>query len=282
MGKFLKKMPEKLPENWLIGGMALILTAVLVASILLSGASSPEIQQTQASTQAALPPLREKPYNPWDFYYLGNFLSCLGAYTVPGIDVSCFQEDIRWEEVAKAGIEFAMVRIGYRGYMEGVLEEDPTQAENRNGARAAGIDVGVYFFTQAVSVEEAVEEARFVLHLLDGWELDLPVVFDWEYISPEARTANVTPETLNACALAFCREIESRGYDAMVYFNPHLAEDYYRLEELTEYGFWLAHYSDEMTFPYAVDLWQYTNQGTVPGIDTPVDVNLAFGSLYEG
>lgn len=282
MGKFLKKMPDKLPENWLIGGMALLLTAVLVASILLSGASSPEIQQTQASTQAALPPLREKPYNPWDFYYLGNFLSCLGVYTVPGIDVSCFQEDIRWEEVAKAGIEFAMVRIGYRGYMEGVLEEDPTQAENRNGARAAGIDVGVYFFSQAVSVEEAVEEARFVLHLLDGWELDLPVVFDWEYISPEARTANVTPETLNACALAFCREIESRGYDAMVYFNPHLAEDYYRLEELTEYGFWLAHYSDEMTFPYAVDLWQYTNQGTVPGIDTPVDVNLAFGSLYEG
>ena len=127
--------------------------------------------------------------------------------------------------------------------------------------------------------EEAREEARFVLSLLNGATLQLPIVFDWEHVSaPDARTAAMTARQLNACALAFCQEIEQAGYDAMVYFNQDQARHMYDLLSLQEagYPFWLAMYSDTMTFAHKLSMWQYTDGGNVPGISTNVDMNLLF------
>jgi GH25 family lysozyme M1 (1,4-beta-N-acetylmuramidase) len=124
-----------------------------------------------------------------------------------------------------------------------------------------------------------VEEARFLLQLLDGRDLDLPVVFDWETVSSaEARTANMDRKTLNACALAFCRTIEEAGYDTMVYFNLDLGRRMFQLLKLQEegYDFWLAMYSDQLNYAYRVRMWQYTSSGTVAGIRGNVDLNLYF------
>ena len=103
---------------------------------------------------------------------------------------------------------------------------------------------------------------------------EMGIAFDWEYISADARTGNIDGQTMTDCAIAFCQTIANAGYKPIIYFNQHQALEQYALEELTAYDFWLAMYNEEMTFPYRVDLWQYTEDGTVPGIEGPVDINL--------
>ena len=137
--------------------------------------------------------------------------------------------------------------------------------------------MGAYFYSQAVSEEEAAEEAAWCIDFLKEYEINLPVVFDWEYVSQEARTGSMDRELLTRCAQVFCEKIEQAGYDAMVYFNPHLATDYYDLLQLQNYPFWLAMYTSVMDYPHRVDYWQYTDQGSLPGIDTTVDINLKLG-----
>jgi GH25 family lysozyme M1 (1,4-beta-N-acetylmuramidase) len=127
---------------------------------------------------------------------------------------------------------------------------------------------------------EALEEANFALSVMEGWELDLPLVYDWEYVSDTARTANVDRRTLTDCTKAFCRQVEYGGFEPMVYFNVSQARHLLYLEELTEFRFWLAQYLPGLDFAYRVDFWQYTGQGTVPGIEVPVDLNLWFN--YSG
>ena len=99
-------------------------------------------------------------------------------------------------------------------------------------------------------------------------------VFNWEYVSDDVRTGIMNGRTLTDCAIAFCEAVEAKGYDAMVYFNQDQAKNMYRLEELTDYDFWLAMYSDQMDFPYRVEMWQYTEEGSVPGIEGNTDINL--------
>ena len=130
-----------------------------------------------------------------------------------------------------------------------------------------------------ITPEEALEEARWCLEFLDGEALDLPVVYDWEYVSPSARTGGVDRETLTECVKTFCAEIEGSGYESMVYFNNHVSRDLLDLEAIAEYPFWLAQYRDQMDYPHRVDLWQYTEEGTVPGIEGDVDIDLMF--IYE-
>lgn len=196
--------------------------------------------------------------------------------SVTGIDVSVYQGEIDWNLVKESGVEFAMIRLGFRGYETGAIQEDGNFRINLEGASAAGLDVGVYFFSQAVSVEEAEEEAQFVLDTLDGAELTMPVVYDWEYISAEARTADVDRRTLTDCSLAFLEKIEDAGYQPMLYFNWIQQRDMLYLRELNSYDFWLALYSDRMTYPYKIKMWQYTCTGTVPGIEGSCDINIFF------
>ena len=156
------------------------------------------------------------------------------------------------------------------------MHEDTHALENLAGAKAAGLKVGAYIFSQAVSVAEAREEAAFALSILGGAELDMPLVFDWEYVNSEARTANMDARTLTDLTRAFCRDVELMGYESMVYFNSSQATDLLVLKELEEYPWWLAMYDITAEFPCKVDLWQYTNSGRVPGVEGDVDVNLMF------
>ncbi len=224
-----------------------------------------------------LPQPERNPYGKLDFQYEGRYLGCIKEDTIPGIDVSYYQGDIDWEKVKASGIEFAIIRLGYRGYgEEGKLVEDKLYQQNIQGALDAGLQVGVYFFSQAISVEEALEEADFVLERLKGYELTMPVVFDWEYVSEEARTAKMDRRTLTDCYIAFCEKLEAEGYTPMAYFNSYQSRALMNLTELEQWPFWLALYSDRMTYPYKIEMWQYTDSGRVPGIEGTVDLNLLF------
>ena len=195
---------------------------------------------------------------------------------VLGVDVSEWMGDIRWKEVAEDGVHFALLRAGRRGYTEGGLYTDGKFEEYYEGATAAGLDVGVYFFSQAISVAEAEEEARLVLKVLDGRPLTLPVFFDWELPAKNARTQKVSAETLTQCALAFFRIIEDAGYVPAYYASMDIAYTRYDLEPLAGYYFWYAQYSGKPTYHYKFNIWQYSSSGKVKGIDYNVDMNLMF------
>ena len=238
----------------------------------------PEIDPDTGETQ---PEPEKNPYGKLDFQYEGRYLGCIKAGTMPGIDVSYYQGKIDWKKVKASGIEFAIIRVGYRGYgQEGKLVEDQMAHENLAGALDAGLKVGVYFFSQAITVEEAVEEAEFVLKRIKVYDITMPVVFDWEYISEEARTAKMDRRTLTDCYKAFCEKIAEAGYTPMAYFNSYQSRQLMYLHELEDYPFWLALYSDRMTYPYRVEMWQYTDSGRVPGIEGNVDINLYFVNEY--
>lgn len=194
-----------------------------------------------------------------------------------GIDVSAHQMEIDWQRVRASGVEFAIIRAGYRGYGAGTLQEDEYFRANLAGAKEAGLDVGVYFFSQAISAQEAVEEAEYVLSLLDGAELELPVFFDWEEVGDDgSRTAGIESYLVGDCAFAFCRRIEQAGYTGGVYFNQRYGYTIMQLELLQPYSFWLAEYRNAPSFLYDFRFWQYTGEGRVDGIDTVVDLDLLF------
>lgn len=232
------------------------------------------------TTEPTLPPPEANPYGRNDFQYdENNHLYSLYGESMAGIDVSKHQGEIDWQQVADSGIEFAMIRVAYRGYGEaGTLVEDPYARANLQGAADAGLDVGVYIFSQALSPEEAVEEAEFLLAIIEEYReiITLPVVFDWERVNREgSRTEGYEDSrTLTDSTLAFCQRIEEAGFEPMVYFNTFHARNLLHLPEVKQYGFWLALYSDRMRYPYKVDVWQYTDSGKVPGIAGPVDLNV--------
>ncbi len=193
-----------------------------------------------------------------------------------GIDVSSHQGAIDWAAVASDGVEYAMIRVGYRGYTEGSTALDELFYDNVGGALDNGIDVGVYFFSQAITEAEAVEEAEIVLRAIEGIDITYPIIFDWEDIPQEARTDGMDSLTLTACAKAFCETIEAAGYPAGIYFNQLYGYQEYDLPALDDYIFWLAQYDSAPTFLYDFQMWQYTNAGTVDGIEGNVDLNLSF------
>ena len=199
-----------------------------------------------------------------------------GVTGVPGIDVSAYQPKIDWYAVKEAGIEFAMIRVGYRGYSSGKLDLDDCFLSHIEGALEAGLDVGVYFFSQALTPEEAKEEAEFVLTWIEGYDITYPVVFDWEEVEGTARTDQMNMLMLTSCAESFCETVEEAGYEAAVYFNQAYGYQQFNLVSLLDYTFWLAEYNKAPTFYYDFQLWQYTNEGTVPGIEGPVDLNIWF------
>lgn len=249
----------------------------------LSGSIRPTATIPSSQAQATVPTIPKNPFSHGDFVYQNGYLTCLAGESLLGVDVSEYQGVIDWQTVANHNIRFAMVRVGARGWGEaGNIIADAHWEANLDGAAEAGLLTGVYFFSQAISEEEAREEARFVLDKLDGRALQLPVVFDWEIIpSDSARTADMKPDQLNRCAIAFCEEIRAAGYEPMVYFNQDIAYHMLDLNLMYQqaYPFWLAMYTSAMTFPYRVTLWQYTASGTVPGINGLVDLDLYF--IYD-
>lgn len=277
------KMSKRRRREWTaVISLSVVLVALLAVALLLP--KTPEelplptatypTRYDPVETTTEPSPLEPNPYEASDFQYAGRYLTCTAGESLMGIDVSSHQGVIDWKQVADAGVEFVMIRAGFRGFSEGVLYEDERAQENYRGAKEAGLKVGAYFFSQATSVEEALEEAELLLSIVRDWEVDLPLVFDWEYISNTARTADMKRRLLTDCALAFTQRIRAEGYEPMIYFNPHLAKNFLHLEELADCDFWLAMYTDWMRYEHRFFMWQYSNQGKVPGIETAVDLNL--------
>lgn len=261
------KAGPKLLMQWILA-----LSSVLAVMIGIALFLKPE----EPSRQAPPPETTHPTTSTKDYVYDKNgFLSCTTKASIPGIDVSHHQGQIDWAQVKASGIEFAIIRLGYRGYQDGKLHVDEQVEQNLTGAKAAGLKIGAYIFSQATNTAEAVEEAQFALQILGETSLDLPLVYDWEYISDSARTAHVDGDTLMACVRAFCGEAEQAGFEPMVYFNQDLAKTKLDLEAL-QYPFWLAMYSDSLRFAHEVRCWQYTDSGSVPGIHGNVDIDLYF------
>lgn len=229
-----------------------------------------------------LTPLEGMPVNPynWDDFSLDVKGRVTyekdGKRAKTGIDVSVYQKDIDWQAVAADGIDFAILRLGYRGYTEGGLFMDEYFYTNLQGAAEAGLEVGVYFFSQAITPEEAEAEAAYVLNAIEGYSVTYPIAFDWEPVAPGqgARTENLDNDTLTQCAAAFCGKVKAAGYTPAVYFNQTLGYLRYDLREVTDYGLWLAEYDTKPDFYYHFDLWQYTHTGQVEGIEGAVDLDL--------
>ena len=238
------------------------------------------LEEEDTSPASVLHLLPTNPYDELDFQYDGWFLKSTAVECLSGIDVSSYQGEVDWHQVAEAGVDFAIIRLGYRGYESGKLVEDKFARQNLEGAAEAGIQLGVYFFSQALNPNEAREEARFVLDMIDPYEIAMPVVFDWEHVNSEtARTNGMNPYAATDCAQAFLEVIDEAGYWPMMYFNSFQSRKLFYLDQLMDYDFWLALYSDRMSFPYKVDMWQYTCTGTIPGVIGDVDVNVLF--LHE-
>lgn len=200
-----------------------------------------------------------------------------------GIDVAGYQKDIDWNAVKADGIDFAMIRIGYRGATEGMLYVDDYYEDNFNGARAVGLDCGIYFFSQAITTDEAAEEAEFVLDNLDGASLEYPIAFDSEVVTSlgSSRTVELTDEELTAIADAFCDRIEAAGYRTLVYGNARDLQSY-GIDAMTGRGIWWAEYDVEAPSHYTdIVMWQYTSAGEVDGISTSVDMNLDLSSVLD-
>lgn len=202
-----------------------------------------------------------------------------------GVDVSYYQGEIDWNAVAASGVEFAYIRAGYRGYVDGGIIRDERLDANAAAARAAGLEIGLYFFSQAVSPEEAEEEAEWLLEAAQDFDVSLPFVFDWE---AQAGTGESTPRTsgmlggeITACAAAFCATIREAGYTPCVYANRWQGYYDYDLSQLSDAELWISAPGNWDDFYYAHAIWQYSYEGQVPGISTAVDRNLRFLPITE-
>ena len=194
-----------------------------------------------------------------------------------GIDVSEYQGEIDWEQVKQAGIDFAFIRIGYRTYGDGIITYDSAFRRNIEGAQEAGIKVGAYFYSQATNADEAVEEADAVIDALAEYDITYPVVYDWELVYHDnARTDDVSVEALADCCVSFCERVKDSGYTPMIYQNTGTATHKLDLPRIKDYDFWLAEYGDQPSYYYDFKIWQYSNTGSIPGVEGEVDLNICF------
>lgn len=259
--------------------MKKLLIFLTILACLLSGCGrddTPSSTDPTARQKAVI--LETNPYTAADFTYEDGRMVCRSGEAITGIDVSVHQGIIDWAAVAADGIEFAMIRVGYRGMDDGLICEDVNARANLRGALDAGLPVGVYFFSQALTPEEARQEAEFVLEYIADYDITMPVVFDWEHVGNEdARTSDMFDrELLTDCALAFLEPVREAGYRSMIYFNRYQSDELLDLWLLRRSEFWFALYDGQMNFPWEITMWQYTDKGQVDGIKGKVDLNLYF------
>lgn len=198
-----------------------------------------------------------------------------------GIDVSKHQGNIDWTKVAADGVEFAFIRVGLRGYgTEGKLVEDEYFEQNIKGALQAGIKVGVYFYSQAITDAELLEEANLVLEKVKPYNIELPIVFDVEKVSGGKGRANeLSVEERTRLTALFCQTVQDAGYKPMIYHNMEMGTLMLDLGQLEQYDKWFAYYNDDLYYPYAYKVWQYSEKGAVDGINEEVDLNIWFGDF---
>lgn len=201
-----------------------------------------------------------------------------GAKIRTGIDVSYYQGDIDWNAVKSSGVEFVIIRVGYRGLSTGILNNDTKFTTYMQGALAADLKVGVYFFSQAITPAEAEEEADFVLARIAGYNISLPVAIDYEYGGSDGGriyNANLSKEAATQICSSFCNRVASAGYKPMVYANKSMLEN--KLDGVAlgnAFDVWLAHYTDKTSYANNYSFWQYTSDGYVNGISGRVDMDI--------
>ena len=195
---------------------------------------------------------------------------------VLGIDVSKWQKEIDWDKVKNEGVDFAIIRCGYRGSVTGSLVEDPYFEQNIKGARAAGIKVGVYFFTQAVNEVEAVEEASMVISLVRDYELQYPVFIDTEGAGGNGRADSLNVEERTAVCEAFCTTVKNAGLEAGVYASRNWYNNKLTASTLESNAIWLAEYRSVPLYQGYYQMWQYTSKGKINGINGNVDLNVSY------
>ena len=195
-----------------------------------------------------------------------------------GIDVSSYQGDIDWKKVKDAGVEFAILRLGFRGYGEkGIILIDEKFEENYQNAINNEINIGVYFFSQAINSNEVNEEIEMILNNIKDKKIEYPVIFDLEKIKNDsARTDNLTQEEITNLALEFCNKIKESGFKPCVYGNAKTFTTRMKLESLNDYEKWYADYMEKPLYPYDFNIWQYTENGKIDGIAGNVDINICF------
>lgn len=209
------------------------------------------------------------------FYAYEN--SADDVITSVGVDVSTYQGTVDWAAVKDAGVDYVIVRAAYRGYETGRIVPDDLYEQNIRGAVDAGLHVGVYLYSQALSEDEAREEADYLLGLIEGLPIDYPVVYDQEeYTADQARTDGLTGERATLNALAFCERVYDAGYIPMIYTNNDWAQNMYDMEQLDHYPIWYADYTSSPDLSGGFAMWQYTDEGQVSGVQGPVDLNLLF------
>lgn len=295
--KYAKKPPKK-------GGMiaAILISCVICAGIIAGGfwiyhkltdkISGGDTENTAPTEKFSDPELGEVTVKKVDgalnTYQLDNLVKNENGFyeyyedgklvSTVGIDLAEYQGDVDFEAVRNSGVDFVILRIGGRYYSdEGKLYEDGRFDDYYEQAKDAGLKVGAYFFSQAASTEEAVEEAEYVVSKLNGRELDYPVAFDWETIEDDdARTDNIGGKTITAMAEAFCDAIEKEGYESIVYSSTSLMLQSYDFETMKDYEFWLADYREFPNMYYDFAIWQYATDGEVDGISGTVDLNICF------
>ena len=267
---------------------ALLLTGVLC----LAGCGKTEAQDSTAvqaeskaeevlnssTSMVPIPTDMAYPYNSSAFVLndVGDMTYSDSSYSYrDGIDVSSFNGDIDWNAVRNAGYTFVFIRIGYRGYESGTMVADERFSEYYDGAVAAGLDVGVYFYSQALDEKEASEEARFVIKHLDGRELQLPVVIDVEDPADvNVRTAEMQSDEYTTVVKKFISDIEAEGYDTALYTNLYGETYMLNMYELDGVTIWFSGFNATPNTEYTFDFWQYTNTGIVDGISGDVDLDI--------
>lgn len=213
------------------------------------------------------------------YYYKGKKVA-----SKVGIDVSYYQGKIDWKKVKKSGVDYAIIRLGYRGFQNGALVLDSYYHYNMENAKKAGVEVGVYFFTQALTKEEAAEEAKFCIKNVKKYELDYPIIIDTEAINNKKARSHITElnknELTNICK-AFCNTVDKAGYTSSIYASKSWFLYKLNLEKLEGYNKWLAHYTKATDYVYDFDMWQYTSDGYVPGIKGRVDMNIGLQGIEQ-
>lgn len=197
-----------------------------------------------------------------------------------GIDVAAHQDKINWSKVKEAGVEFAYIRLGYRGALEGILHTDEQFERNYKGASDNEIKLGVYWYAQPANIYEAVEEAKYVLDVLGDRNIDLPIVLDFEetefYTGELSRMHDMSPTDRTKVAKAFCDEIIKNNHEVIIYTNLYWAETFYDWNVLSDYPVWYAQYATYPNFDKPFVMWQYTDNGYIDGIDRNVDFDILF------
>lgn len=260
---------------------ALIMAATILVAVIVSVAVY-NIMLNLKFSYTGLGAKKDYPASTYDMRYLYRNEQNLKCYDsglvkgIPGIDVSEHQKYIDWQKVSDYGVEFAMIRLGRSSCVDGRIHKDLYYENNIREAQKAGIKVGVYFYSQAVTEEEAINEAKYVVETIKKEKITMPVAFDMEPFREDDRIHSTGKEEKTKIVDAFCSNIKKNGYEPLIYGNAPWISNNYDLSYLSDYGIWLAHYNETTNYGYDYKMWQYTGKGQIPGISTYVDLNIYF------